>query len=37
MAVATLFYRWVESPAASRRIATALAWPVKRLRGRGTA
>jgi peptidoglycan/LPS O-acetylase OafA/YrhL len=29
--VAALFYRWVESPAASRRIAAALAWPVRRL------
>ena len=29
--VAALFYRFVESPAASRRIAAALAWPVRRL------
>jgi len=35
--VAALFYRFVESPAASRRIATAVAWPVKGLFGRGAA
>jgi peptidoglycan/LPS O-acetylase OafA/YrhL len=29
--VAALFYRWVESPVASRRIAAALTWPVRRL------
>ena len=37
MAVAALFYRWVESPAASRRIIAAMAWPARRLLGRGRA
>lgn len=27
----TLFYRWVESPVASKRIATALGWPFAKL------
>lgn len=35
MAVAALFYRWVESPAASRRIADALTWPARELLRRG--
>lgn len=33
---ATLFYRFVESPAASRRIGAALTWPARRLLGRVT-
>ncbi len=31
MGAATLFYRYVESPAASVRINATLAWPVRRL------
>ena len=34
--VATLFYRYVESPAATLRISATLAWPVKRLLSRQT-
>ena len=34
MGVATLFYRYVESPAASVRINATLAWPVKRILSR---
>jgi len=34
--VATLFYRYIESPAASMRIGATLAWPVKRLLSRQT-
>lgn len=31
IAVGTLFYRWVESPAASQRIGAALAWPFAKI------
>lgn len=34
--VAALFYRYVESPAASMRIGATLAWPVKRILSRQT-
>ena len=34
MGVATLFYRYVESPAASVRINATLAWPVKQILSR---
>ena len=34
LGVAALFYRYVESPAASTRIGATLAWPVKRLLSR---
>lgn len=34
--VATLFYRYIESPAATLRISATLAWPVKRLMSRQT-
>jgi len=34
--VATVFYRYVESPAATLRIGATLAWPVKRLLSRQT-
>jgi peptidoglycan/LPS O-acetylase OafA/YrhL len=31
IAAATLFYRWIESPAASQRITTALSWLIDKL------